>query len=449
MTDEYPVFKTDNPDVDRAWSLALNDLLSNVAPFQDGLLTSPAPAILAGGGYDTPWTRDTAINVWNGAGLLLPDVSKNTLLSVLTKDEHGVRIGGQYWDAVIWILGAWNYWLYTGDGDFLSLAREAAVNSLRFFESTELDPAVGLFRGPACYGDGVAAYPDRYAAGQSGILGFPEEFPERRAPVGYGIPMFALSTNCLYAEAYRITARITGDPAYAGKADRMVRTINEVFWNEERGTYDYLVDPEGRCDAQEALGISFALMFGIADGSRADSVVKRAHITPQGIACVWPTFERYRALGYGRHSGTVWPFAQAFWALAAADRCPEAFDREFFALTRNALRDGQFYEIYHPETGLPYGGVQESRGVMDPAWVSQPHQTWSATGYLRMALFGLAGLRFEENGIRVSPVKSQAVHALSLTGLRWRDRVLDLEIHDFSASAFIPADGEKHVKLVI
>ena len=39
------------------------------------------PVILAGLHYDTPWTRDAAINAWNGGSLILPEVSRNTLLS--------------------------------------------------------------------------------------------------------------------------------------------------------------------------------------------------------------------------------------------------------------------------------------------------------------------------------------------------------------------------------
>ena len=437
-----PVLRTDDPEIDRAFALALEDLTDNIAPFRDGLLEVPAPVILAGNGYDTPWTRDAAINVWNGAGLLTPETSRNTLLSVVEAGDDGPRAGGQYWDAVIWALGAWHYWLYTGDRAFYDFSKDVVVNTLRYFEATEFDADRGLFRGPACYGDGVSAYPDRYAADDSCILSFVEAFPQRRVSPGYGIPMFTLSTNCLYCEAFRIAWRMTGEAEWLEKAERLKRTINETFWNERRGLYDYLVDGEGRCEAQEALGMSFALLFGVADGARAGRIARSMTVTPQGVPCLYPSFERYRALGYGRHSGTVWPHAQAFWATAVARIDPAAFERELTALTRNALRDGQFSEIYHPETGLPYGGVQEDHGVMRPDWVSQPRQTWSATGYLRMVLNGLAGLEFGEDALVVRPVRTRRVHELTLTGLRWRGQTLRLEIRDFDATATVRAEGD-------
>lgn len=447
-----PRFESDNPDIDRAYRIAIDDLVANIELFRDGLLAEAAPCIIAGKGYDTPWTRDAAINVWNGAGLLFPEASRNTLLSVLTRDGYGLRVGGQYWDAVIWAVGAWHYWLYTGDRDFYELAREAVVNTLRFFEDTEYDAARGLFRGPACYGDGVAAYPDRYAAGDSFILAFRDVHPEKCVNMGYGMPMFTLSTNCLYCEAYRVAERMTGDAAYARKAERLKAAINGAFWDAARGTYRYLLDDEGSCDAQEALGLSFALGFGIADAEQAARIVDGAIVTPNGMPCLYPSFRRYDAYGFGRHSGTVWPHAQAFWADAAAAYRPEALEHELVALTRNALREGFFSEIYHPITGMPYGGAQETGGRIRADWVSQPRQTWSATGYLRMLLFGVLGLRFEEDGFTLSPKKLDSVGRARLTGLKWRDMTIDIDIRGWGIDrepSFVTYTAGEHVTIAL
>ena len=179
---------------------------------------------------------------------------------------------------------------------------------------------------------------------------------------------------------------------------------------------------------EEALGLSFALLFGLAGDEQAKRVVQSAVTTKNGIPCLHPGFSRYDALGLGRHSGTVWPHAQAFWADAAAPYDPGALNHELTALTKNALREGFFSEIYHPETGLPYGGIQESGGHPHANWQSQPRQTWSATGYIRMVLFGLMGLSIGEDRVTLSPRNIDAVKRLKLSGLRWRDMTLDIEI---------------------
>lgn len=82
-----------------------------------------------------------------------------------------------------------------------------------------------------------------------------------------------------------------------------------------------------------------------------------------GIPCLWPCFDRYRReQDYGRHSGTVWPPIQGFWAEAVARQGrADLFARELLVLARNADRDGEFVEIYHPDTGLPYGVCKSAR----------------------------------------------------------------------------------------
>src|SRR5262245_29241144 len=186
--DPFPELKTSNSAINRAYRIAMGDLLSNIRMFRDGLLNEPQPVLLAGLDYDTPWTRDAAINIWNGVSLLWPGVARNTLMAVLEDRQGKPYIGGQYWDAIIWTVGAWEYYLHTGDREFVALAFNAVKNSLEHFEREEFDSQFGLFRGPAVYGDGVAAYPDRYSPGNtSSILDWVKANPGKKADRGFGI----------------------------------------------------------------------------------------------------------------------------------------------------------------------------------------------------------------------------------------------------------------------
>lgn len=275
----FPYLQTNNKEINTAYRLAIATLAANILPFQDGILTRPEPVIIAGLGYSTPWTRDAAINTWNAGALICPEISRSTLESVLTEKDGILRIGGEYWDAIIWVTGAWQLYLCTGDREFLALAYRAAVNSLAYFEATEFDAEKNLFRGPACYGDGIAAYPDVYARhGTSAIMTFAKQNRELCVDTGVGIPMFALSTNCLYYHAYVLADKMAaalGLPcsAYAEKAARLKNSVNAHFWSEEKQNYTYLCDPFGGCDHQEGLGASFALLFGIADDEKAETVL--------------------------------------------------------------------------------------------------------------------------------------------------------------------------------
>ena len=460
-----PSLKTSNPLVDQAYRIAIGDVCGNILPFQDGLLEAPAPVLLAGLDYNTPWTRDAAINVWNGLGLWLPDVARNTLVSVLERGPNGVFIGGQYWDSILWSVGAWTFYLYTGNRGFLRLALEATRNSLARLEQEEFDPEYGLFRGPAVYGDGVAAYPDRYAQtnGSSSILDWPACHPDERAAKGYGLPMMALSTNCVYYQAYRLAGAMAvdagqrSDPTWSDKAQKLRASILKHFWNPQTGAFRYLVDRWGGCDSQEGLGSSFALLFGVAEADQVGQVLDNQVVPEAGVPCVWPNFERYAAadgMRFGRHAGTVWPPIQAFWAEAAARAGRlDRFAHEFEQLTSHIARDVQCTEIYHPLTGEIYGGVQEGgTGEDGMQWASCRRQSWSATAYLRMIWLGLTGMRVSPEGAAFQPLLPPSLDEVFIQGLPYRGGRLDIFIrgqgnrleefkrNGISGRAFVPAD---------
>jgi glycogen debranching enzyme len=449
-----PCLDSDHPLLNRAFRLAVGDTLGNIAPYQDGLLKKKEPVILAGMDYGTPWTRDAAINTWNGVGLMQPQAALNTLLAVLEKYNGKVHIAGEYWDAIIWACGAWAYYLYTGDRAFLGLALEAVANSLHRFEREEFNPVTGLFRGQACYGDGIAAYPDIYTRphGASGLTRWPALNPKLASHPGFGLPMQALSTNCLYYRAYVLAGRMAKelghapDKAWAEKAKALNAAIQSNFWDARKGTYRYLVDDFGGSNAQEGLGLSFAMLFGLAQGGQRSSVLRTARSTPAGIACVWPTFARYRRTksGYGRHSGTVWPFIQGFWIeVLAGEGKQAAMERELLLMARHAVDHGEFTEIVHPFNHKPYGGLQEDRGQGIRLWESCRRQTWSATGFIRAVLMGVLGLKFEPGKLRLQPRLITGMKSARLSGLIYQGRPLEIAVERKKGGTTAWINGKK------
>lgn len=458
-----PALSTGLPAVDAAFRIALGDMASNIRPHPGELDSAPRPCLLAGLDYDKPWTRDAAFNTWYAGATLAPEVARNTLLSVLTRDQHGLRIGGEYWDAIIWVLGAWNLYLQTGDRSFLAQALEVSRNSLRYFEGTEQDPRDGLFRGGACFQDGVAGYPDRFAdSTTSGIADFVRKHPEACVGTGHGLPMKALSTNALYAEAYRLAGKMAEalgqpDPKFVSRAEKLRAAIRTHFWNDTTGTFRYLLDADEDPARQEGFGHAFALLFGIATPEQARAVLANQHITPHGIPCVWPVYPRYaNAAGttFGRHSGTIWPQVNVAWGAAAtAQGRPELAWREITLLAAKAARDSQFAEIYHPVDGRIYGGRQEmpqdGKGIVE--WTACRRQTWCATGFIHLIAHTLVGLRPRTDGLHFAPWLPPEMSGLKLTGWPWHGALLDLTIsrepcsYDTVVSA--SAQGRIEIKL--
>ncbi len=81
-----------NHNIAKAYRIAIGDLTGNIQKHQSGILSESEPCILAGLFYSKPWTRDAAINVWNGGGLLFPNAAKNTLLAQVGEDDNGDKI---------------------------------------------------------------------------------------------------------------------------------------------------------------------------------------------------------------------------------------------------------------------------------------------------------------------------------------------------------------------
>jgi glycogen debranching enzyme len=224
---------------------------------------------------------------------------------------------------------------------------------------------------------------------------------------------------------------LKADPKWSEKAGQLKNSINQKFWQKDNKKYLYLFDKDGGCDHSEALGNCFSILFGIADEQKAHYILKNQKICPSGIPCLWPNYERYNGWGkdhFGRQSGTVWPFIQALWAeVAFLYNKFDLFRHELINLSENIVESQDCYEIFHPVSGKPYGGLQEVNGKIE-LWRSCKSQTWSATGFIRMILMGLLGMRFEPKGLSLQPHLPSDVDEISVSNIRYRKSNLNIKI---------------------
>ena len=372
----------------------------------------------AGGEYDTPWTRDAAINTWNAGRFLLPEVARDTLLAVCTPDENGLPIiqpDSQKWDRVVWIIGAWQYWLATGDEEFLEIARGITERSLAQLKKERYDEAFGLYRGGSFFNDGIAGYPlDLYEPGlDSSFVG---DHPKCDR-------IFCLSTNILYCEALRIHSRMGGDEV---QWLRFRENLRRRFQNPD-GSLRYILYPDGRHDdSKELAGHAFGVLFGIFPGEVLDWLDREKF----GIPSITPPFPGlFSEERPGRHNNLIWPFLNGFYIRAAA-KCGrlDAVETELSRMT--ALFQGDFREIYSPYDAQPHGGWQiggdDCRGHL---WHSCRAQTWSATGYLGAVISGVFGVEPGEDGVRIAPCVPESLADSGLYGIRLRDRELNIQVH--------------------
>ena len=458
-----------------AYESALTDLFGINSTYADpaeydvaGLVTYPSGTFVrAGGGYPSPqrWSRDAAVNAWNAASLLSPLTGRNTLWAVVDRQADGgliVQQDNQWWDQVVWVVSAWNHYLVTGDREFLADAYQTAANTLAEREAKNFNSDYGLFQGPSFMNDGIAGYPAppwTTGVNSSFVLDYP-----------HTDDLMCLSTNCLYYGAYQAAAGMadalkhrSDASRYRAAAARVRDAVNRHLWREDAGSYGYFVHGQdaqaGTLDtSQEGAGLAFAVLFAVADAGRARRLVAGTHWQPHGIVNVWPHFERFSDDRPGRHNVCVWPMVHSMFGHAAAvagraDLFARAVE-ELATLVKDS--DDGFYELYNSSTGAVDGGWQTGGDGTAQHFTSQPDQAWSATGYLRMILSGLAGVGFTEQGLRLAPTLPAGWGPVTLAGLPYRDATLDItlkgaggkvracEVDGRSAAPFVPADAAGH-----
>lgn len=447
----------------KAYDDALDNLLrtNTIADTENkhnptGLMSSPPGTFVrAGGGYGEPWTRDSSLNSWNAASLLEPVVARNTLWAVCQKQPDGsivLQRDNQWWDKVIWITGAWNHYKVTGDAQFLASAYSVTQDELALMRREHFNARYGLFQGPAFFSDGIAGYPEpEYDPknGSSFVLDHP-----------YTKDLMVLSTNCVYYNAYKSAALMAmqlGRPAteadaYNQSAAALKTAINHNLWDPAKTTYAYFIHGAGpsagkRDDTQEGIGLSFAILFGVADKNQAQSILETAHRSPYGITTQWPHFARFSDARPGRHNVIVWPLVNGMWATAASQSgALTIFRDEVENLALLDLDNGDhFYEIYNSLSGKPDGGWQSGR-----QWDSQPDQTWSATAYLRTIYQGLFGMDFQPDGLYFAPHLPAQWGGVSLQGVHYRAATLNIRLQgQGSHIARVEMDGHTLKKACI
>lgn len=445
---DRPVLQSKDTLISSAFNLVVRTVEDNI---QDGI-------IKAGGDYGGEWTRDASINAWNACSLLFPEESRNSLWAV-TLDE-GKTVGHQYWDKIIWTLGAMNHVLVTGDP--LEPVYRCSAATMAELEEMAYDASRRLFTGPSVFNDGIAGYeapiPDD-SLHRSGAVHHPNT-----------AKICCLSTNCLYHWAYLNLAAMSarcGDPlkalSYRRKAARLRRAIRRAFYDRKSSRLYYLIDHEGNIHHfQEALGYSFAILSGVVNRREARALLANAQVSEYGVASICPDFKRFDREHPGRHNNIVWPFVNAFWAEAALrSGMDDMFMFEFRNLADLAVNKGNrmFYEIYNPYTGEPDGGWQ-----LGIHWNSCRNQTWSATGYLRMVLTDIFGLRFGRTGMKVcpDPKAASALGCASLEGIRYRNHDVCIRVEPSEGGeagiyvngrkvrrASVPCHGSESYEIVI
>ncbi|OGX81905.1 glycogen debranching protein [Hymenobacter lapidarius] len=418
-TADLPQYTSDYPLADALYNLALEEARRAV---------EPDSTFRTGKEWAGVWTRDISYSIILAQATLQPKVAMNSLLRKVSADGRIIQdtgTGGAYpcsTDRVVWATAAWEIYKATGDEAWLRKVYPIIKKSIADDRQNAYDPATGLVRG------------------ESSFLDWREQtYPRWMQPVDIYLSQ-TLGTNAVHYQANVVMAQMAGklgDPGAAARYKRQAQALkdamNEHLWQPEKGYYgQYLYGRTALTlsPKAEALGEALSVLFGVAEGERAQEVVARTPTTAFGIPCIYPQISGIPPY----HNNAVWPFVQSFWALAAAKAGNEqAVTESMAAIYRPAALFLTNKENYVAENG-DFAGTQ----------INSSNMLWSLSGSLSLVYKVLFGMDWQADRLVFRPFVPQAFQGQRrLSNFKYRRAVLDIYMQGFGNEiSSITLDGQ-------
>ena len=418
-TADFPQYSSDYPLADALYNLALEEARRAV---------EPDSTFRTGEEWAGVWTRDVSYSIMLAQASLQPKVAMRSLLRKVSPTGRIIQdtgTGGAYpcsTDRIIWATAAWEIYQATGDAAWLRKVYPIIRRSIADDVQNAYDPATGLVRG------------------ESSFLDWREQtYPRWMQPVDI-YQSESLGTNAVHYQANVVLAQMAarlGQPGVAAQYKRQAANIkdaiNQHLWQADKGYYgQYLYGRTALVlsPKAEALGEALCVLFGIAEGERAQQVVSKTPTVPFGIPCIYPQIPGIPPY----HNDAVWPFVQSFWALAAAQAGNEASLTESIA----AIYRPAALFLTNKENFVAHNG--DHAGTQ----INSSNMLWSLSGGLGLVYKVLFGMQYQGERLVFRPFVPQAFAGQRrLSGFRYRKAVLDVEMTGFGNQiASITLDGE-------
>jgi len=436
-----PYLRSGNELFDGLYAMAIADAeLDRVSQISDVAFDHGRPidcvCFETGEKWPYVWTRDISYSIDLGLASIDPKRALNSLLfktsgiraELLSERLKPVTVvaqdtgSGGSWpvssDRVVWIVAASDVLEYLPSLDRPAVAAKLygiARDTLEQDRRIVFDAYAGLYRGETSFLDWREQ-------------NYPVWTRNDVVSIASG---YAFSTNVLYVIALRRTAQLaksSGDQSRAARylewAEDLQRAINARFWQAQAGLYASYLSAEPNSvpsNSFDLLGLSLAIIHGIADDKQAHSILQHYPIGAAGPPVLWP--QQPGVAIY--HNRAIWPFVTAY-ALRAAKTAGDAELAEEFAAS---LMRGSALSLSNMENfELLSQQVRFEDGLLSGPVINSARQLWSVAGYLNMVQDTFWGLEIRAGELSVNPwLPSHLAHALF--GARRSLSLHDLRVH--------------------
>ncbi|MBQ5947213.1 esterase [Massilia sp. ST3] len=457
-----PRVRSGNLAFDALFALAGAEMrLDSVSQIKDGNYNGGAPVpcdcFETGEKWHYVWTRDLSYAADLGLALLDPRRVRNSLDFKLSGWRTGVAKAPQVAGSIDGLQivqdtgsgGSWPVstdrvtWAFAAEevlrtlpaaerAPFARKALKALVNTLENDRIAAFDAASGLYTGEQSFLD----WRDQsYAAWIPGDLASMASSK-------------ALSTNVGHYQALRLAARLAREHHDAARgqryddwADALKRAINERLWLDDAGMYSSLTAAHfdgAPMHKFDWLGQALAIVSGVADEARAQSILARYPHGPMGPPVIWPQQQGMPVY----HNRALWPFVTAY-GLRAAVQGGNALvaDAAYDSLTRGAALNMSNMENLEWLSGQPLLLDERNPSLIGPV-INSRRQLWSVGAYLGMVVQNVFGVAATDDGLTLQPFVTaklrremfSASNEISLHDLRLHGRRIDVRLRLPAAS---------------
>lgn len=314
------------------------------------------------------WTRDVVYSIYFAFSWIHPDISKKTLQKqTLSNPKEALQdtgTGGSWpisTDRVVWALAAWEYYLTTGDKDWLAEAYEGLSYTAEKDIHVAFDPNTGLFKGETCSMDWrTHTYPNWFSNENIG-----ESFSSGTKALHMFMYDFLIRSG-------KILGKDNNEIAVWEKYHTSIKAgLNKQFWDEERGIYTVYLYPEflGYRSSQRVGIMSNGLcaLLGVATEQQVQSIVKNYPLYPYGGAVLYPTIPD----DYSYHNKSIWAVWQTPY-MYAAKRAGNIAAVEH--IIKSAIRQGAMF-LTHKENMTHDTGYDRNTAL------NSDRQLWSVASF--------------------------------------------------------------------
>lgn len=413
---KYPQLKSSFPLLNSLYNMSLEEMMLNM---------EADSTFRTGAAWSGVWTRDVSYSIMLALGMLEPEIAKISLMHKVKNNRIIQDTGtGGAWpcssDRVVWTLAAWEIYEFTGDKAWLQKAYEIASNSVIDDEKIVFDPETGLMRG------------------ESSFLDWREQtYPNWMEPSDIYASL-NLGTNAVYYQVLSVLSNMAGELQihnnWGKKAADLKESINRQLWLNDKNYFgQYLTGGHYKSlsSRSEALGESFSVLFEVADSNRRSQVLENTPVVSYGIPCVFPQTPNLSPY----HNNAIWPFVEAFWALANAQ---EKHAAGVEAAMASIMRQSALF-LTNKENFVAQDGD------FALTVINSDRQLWSISGQLAMIYKVLFGVNFNQHQLRFNPLVPKSLAGkYTLSNLKYRNAIFNITVEGYGDEiASFEVDGVK------